>query len=733
MFIYPLVSAHFVKVCQCDQESRIAASALAEVATRLLVTESPGLCFNQTLIVPFQSASCSESCSEETKEQLLCALSQLVLTQADKIGSGWKPLFGSLKAVSAARDEKVHWCAIDVISSYLRIDSPSVLSFSILECVPCVVNLLQNSEDSSEVSSAALRLLPNIYSLILYLYNSPHIPNYHLLHRSDLRSKCLDTVEMEQDPIEVGHGPFPWVDKQTYEIAAVELFLTFMDQICGTLLTSSSTTQKHLLDMIGRLLVDISTKPLGADSGGVCMSAVILPYVQKWIRRPDVDEVKILKQVIGACTQTVVDMIENEQMSAWQDRLLRDICALIVECVLFDKTCAVAPAYFTLIANNSSRFSTQQWTIFSHFLATASSQSLRHIRLLNSFFVRTSTDENGDIGDVTSFNPGKMSFQQLVAALQVFSSQREKAVSQEEEDLSSGVALIMLSHGADTHRLEVCSIVSTLFTHCLLLQLVASLLISEEDLKLKSSLIGSTVPIDPKLDDSIYPILYGILNESSETSTDFDTRPAVGSLLSRMLRIEHANLLKMLVSSNLIKSISLLRRFEKTKNLEVLLEVAKSVKTRSVDLKSVELEVSTRRSALVGREHAITQFHLVPVENDEDNAYRLVSQAFVDDALSEYDKHRDRLKPFIPDRRNPFQHAIDDSDACSERDSEKEDFDEIRLAAHRDVCLIPLRHVADNLLREHLSDFLPAVSQVVLASPDLAIRQLSVDFMARLA
>ncbi|PIC51530.1 hypothetical protein B9Z55_002007 [Caenorhabditis nigoni] len=736
MFIYPLVSAHFVKVCQCDQESRIAASALAEVVTRLLITESPGMSFNQTLIVPFQTASCSEDCSEETKEQLLCALSQLVLSQADKIGSGWKPLFGSLKAVGAARDEKVHWCAIDVISSYLRIDSPSILSSSILECVPCVVNLLQNSDDSSEVSSAALRLLPNIYSLILYLYSTPHIPNYHLLHRSDLRSKCLDTVEMDQDPVAVPHGPLPWEGKETYEIAAVELFLTFMDQICGTLLTSSPDTQKNLLDMIGRLLVDIANKPLGADSGGVCMSAVILPYVQKWIRRPDVEEVKILKQVIGACTQTVIDMLELEKMSAWRDRLLRDICSLIVECTLFDKTCAVAPAYFTLIANNSTHFSTEQWSIFSNFLATASSQSLRHIKLLNSFFVRSSTDENGDIGDVTSYNPGKLSFRQFIAAVQVFSSRKERFINDDEEDLSSGIALIMLSHGADTHRLEVHSIISTLFTHCLLLQLIASLLLSEDsNPKLKASLIGSTSPIDPKLDHSIYPILYGILSESSETSLDFDSRPAVGSLLSRMLGIEHANLLKILVSSNLIKTMSLLRRFERTKKQELLQEIAKSVKSRSIDLKSVEFEVSTRRSALVCREHAITMYHLVPVENGEENAYRLVSQDFVDDALSEYDKHRDRLKPFVPDRRNPFQQALEDPDTTTiqNNDQNKDDYDETRLAAHRDICLIPLRYVADNLLREHLPDFLPAVSQIVLASPDLAIRQLAVDIMSRLA
>lgn len=136
------------------------------------------------------------------------------------------------------------------------------------------------------------------------------------------------------------------------------------------------------------------------------------------------------------------------------------------------------------------------------------------------------------------------------------------------------------------------------------------------------------------------------------------------------------------------------------------------------------------------------------MENGDDNAYRLVSQEFVDNTLSgrkdseareelsfsEYDKHRDRLKPFVPDRRNPFQQAIDDLDSSTIQESEKkEDFDEIRLTAHRDICLIPLRYVADRMLREHLPDFLPAVTQVVLASPDLAIRQLSVDFMARLA
>ncbi|CAB3408131.1 unnamed protein product [Caenorhabditis bovis] len=732
MFIWPLVSSHFVKVCQCEQESRIAASALSEVAVRLLVNESAGLCFNQTLIVPFQTASCSDACSDETKEQLLCALSSLVLSQADKIGSGWKPLFGSLKAVSACNVEKVHWCAIDVISSYLRIDTPTVLSSSILECVPCVVNLLQYSGD--EVSSASIRLLPSIYSLILYLYKTPHSPSYHILHRSDLRSKCLDCVELDEKvpaTVSISHGPLPWINKQTHEIASVELFLSFMEQICGSLLTSNSITQKNLLDMIGRLLIDISNTCLGPESGGACMSIVILPYVHKWIRRIDVQETKILKQVIGACTQTVIDMINLEQMESWRDRLLRDICALIVECILFDKTCAVAPAYFSLIASNSHNLTNQQWSIFVSFLSAASELSLRHVKLINSFYVRGSTDENGDIGSVTAYHPTKLQFQQFVAAVQVFSSKRGRAV--EESEYDSGTALLMLSHGQETHRIEMPSVIGCLLTHCFLLQLIASLLISDDEMispKLRSSLIGSSTSISASFDDSIYSALYSILENSSETAIDFDLRPAAGSLLSKMVGIDNANLLKIIVSSNLIKSQSLLRRYRENRKSEFLDEMIKDIQKNSTFLKDIEFEVCTRRAALPYREHAISSFHLIPVE-DEENAYKLVSQEYVDQTMSEYEKHRERLKPV--DRRNPFQHNFEDIDSKNGIQCDKEeDFDEIRLAAYRDICTIPLRSVCDQFDKSIAQHVIPAVSSVIVASPDLSVRNLAVDYLAKL-
>ncbi|KAK5984385.1 hypothetical protein GCK32_021651, partial [Trichostrongylus colubriformis] len=67
---------------------------------------------------------CSDTCAPETCEQIVAALADLVKTKSDRIGSGWKTLFGTLRAVrtSEVNDDSVHWTVLDVIGAYLRID-----------------------------------------------------------------------------------------------------------------------------------------------------------------------------------------------------------------------------------------------------------------------------------------------------------------------------------------------------------------------------------------------------------------------------------------------------------------------------------------------------------------------------------------------------------------------------------------------------------------------------------
>ncbi|VDL78555.1 unnamed protein product [Nippostrongylus brasiliensis] len=88
MLIWPVVCNHFVKVASSVEESRFGVTALSEAITSLILTESQGLCFNQMLIAPFQVIVCSDTCTPETREQIVAALADLVKTKSDRIGSG---------------------------------------------------------------------------------------------------------------------------------------------------------------------------------------------------------------------------------------------------------------------------------------------------------------------------------------------------------------------------------------------------------------------------------------------------------------------------------------------------------------------------------------------------------------------------------------------------------------------------------------------------------------------
>jgi brefeldin A-inhibited guanine nucleotide-exchange protein 3 len=64
----------------------------------LLGTEPEGSCFHQSLFTAYQTILC-EVCSAETQEQIVGNLANFIEDAPHQIGSGWKPLFGALKAI----------------------------------------------------------------------------------------------------------------------------------------------------------------------------------------------------------------------------------------------------------------------------------------------------------------------------------------------------------------------------------------------------------------------------------------------------------------------------------------------------------------------------------------------------------------------------------------------------------------------------------------------------------
>ncbi|VDK42523.1 unnamed protein product, partial [Cylicostephanus goldi] len=310
MLIWPIVCAHFVQVASCPDESRVGVTALSDVISNLLLSESQGLCFNQMLIAPFQAIICSDTCSPETREQIVAALADFVKTKSERIGSGWKTLFGTLRALrtSEVDGDSVHWTVLDVIATYLRIDN-SVLSWSLPDCL---LSAADSKPVEDQLSEAALRLVNPTYTVILNLFKTPHIPNPNLLHnfRAELRAVCLDEVETDNDPSPL-QGTLPWEGLLPSEVASLELLLSFVEHLAGTLVTAPLYIQPSLLVSVQQLINTIK----GLKTACFCLSTLLLPHVQKWMRRIPKNEEKA--DAVGICTQMVADIFALEQSKAF--------------------------------------------------------------------------------------------------------------------------------------------------------------------------------------------------------------------------------------------------------------------------------------------------------------------------------------------------------------------------------------------------------------------------------
>ncbi|KAK6729296.1 hypothetical protein RB195_006380 [Necator americanus] len=757
MLLWPIVCAHFVQgitlffyVASCPDESRIGVTALSDAISSLIIAESQGLCFNQMLIAPFQAIVCSNTCSPETRQQIVSALADFVKTKSDRIGSGWKTLFGTLRAVrtSEVDDDSVHWTVLDVIGAYLRIDKYSVLSWSLPDCIPCIVHFLQSSHSKTttsenenlpegsipvddQLSEAALRLVAPTYTVILNLFKTPHIPNPNLLHRAELRADCLDEVECattsfplsdsldpvqfplaDGDPsplqldadLEITRGDLPWKDRPPSEVASLELLLSFVEHLAGTLVTAPSCIQSPLLLSIQQLINTIKASEFGLSMACFCLSILLLPHVQKWIKRSESGKVNNgrsdtnLRQAVGICTQMVVDIIALDQED-WHNRLLLDICRLAIHCTAQEGDLPrVGTACLRHVAAAASHFTDLQWVILAKSLWDATASTLLSIRLLNSLYVNDSTDENSDIAEIFVDTIEGLPLTERILAQQVF------MVDSQKRKLSNGI-----SHEESTGYVE-------------LVITIDGEKQSRPPEGLEKILTGDccgpcSVPSNVRI------MMHHCLDASFQVARDFDRRQGLSAVLGRAMGIRRPNLYKQLVSSALIKmhSFFICAMEQNPPDLSRLCDCHCQMVAL---LRTAEVQISEKRIAAAAREHKEEKFEFMLVECDGEKLYKPVSKADINNAISEYHRQRPMGIPSrsANERPNPFNNVT-----MEEKDGLEPDYETLCLLAYRQICLVPIQTI---LALDNAAQLLPqtinSVKSLILATPDLTIRQLAV-------
>ncbi|XP_064488715.1 brefeldin A-inhibited guanine nucleotide-exchange protein 3-like isoform X2 [Ornithodoros turicata] len=230
MKAWSIVAPHFVEVaCHKDPDiAKRAVGSIHDIVGALLSahTELPHFHLNEALFKPFENILCLELCDVDVQEQIVSCICEFVEGSTAEIHSGWRPLFGALRAVRmpepnvALRNsspeserERTHHLRVvlDVFDAFLGTDNPHVFANAAVDCLLCLLkhvrgpaeleglctenSLLADSDDIPlDMCQAALKYLEKSAGILSSLYLMPACPIFHSALRIKYKSEpnCVD-------------------------------------------------------------------------------------------------------------------------------------------------------------------------------------------------------------------------------------------------------------------------------------------------------------------------------------------------------------------------------------------------------------------------------------------------------------------------------------------------------------------------------------------------------------
>ncbi|VDM84563.1 unnamed protein product [Strongylus vulgaris] len=190
--------------------------------------------------------------------------------------------------------------------------------------------------------------------------------------------------------------------------------------------------------------------------------------------------------------------------------------------------------------------------------------------------------------------------------------------------------------------------------------------------------------------------------------------------------IKRPNLYKQLVSSALIKMHSFYMN-GMTQNPPNLSRLVDCHCRMVALLRQAEIRIAEKRIAAAAREYKEEKFEFMLVECDGEKLYKLVSESEIDNTISEYHKQRATVLPSrsVNERPNPFSAGV-----MEEKEDDEPNHDTLCLLAYRQICLIPIRSILDlDNSVQLLPQIIRSVKDLILATPDITIRQLAVHII----
>lgn len=382
MKAWSVTAPHFVEAA-CHQDriiSKKAVTTIHDIVSVLLSThtELPYFHFNEALFKPFENLLCLELCDIDVQEQIISSICEFVEGCTVEIRSGWRPLFGALRAVripgiincaptiEVEKEQTRHLrVVLDVFEAFLRTNNVLVFAYAAVDCLLCLLKhvrgpaelqdnnneeiiITENSDNSViplDLCLAALKYLERCSAILASTFKMPACPVFNSANRIQLHKEphCVDPIipNMEivyfkvedNSDLNINDHSRSYLSDNLNEVLSNEIdhptgvlrvWFLLLEGLAGAVATCPRKYQSHTMEMLFSMLHSLKEVP-GPQFGIYCINHLLLPMIQGWLRRT----VRIshgwdnfasnFKQCCGLSTDLIVDYItslaENEETS----------------------------------------------------------------------------------------------------------------------------------------------------------------------------------------------------------------------------------------------------------------------------------------------------------------------------------------------------------------------------------------------------------------------------------
>ncbi|XP_053398071.1 brefeldin A-inhibited guanine nucleotide-exchange protein 3-like [Mercenaria mercenaria] len=541
---------------------------------------------NEMLCKTFENILCLELCDGDVQDQIVCSICELVEASASDIRSGWRPLFGALRAVrieyttveevNEARQRHVE-AVLDVFDVYLNTDNILVFANATVDCILCLLKYVRgpgefedsDTEDGDSVSDymtsspasenlvlPALNYLKQCCIILQSMWKMPACPVFHGAKRIqvDTASRCVDR------------------DIPNMDFKKFSKYFILDDERCDQLAADKSPSHEYIEKTTGD-----SSSLLSNDSG-------ILLTASKEDSKPETSDCNIaisldeldnhtgilhvwflmlegLSGAICACPrsyqphtmETMFDLLrsashvpDDEKVCRMIEEVLKQLLIVLTECVAqpFEVISRLGCSCIRhILLSAHTDFTEGMWKIVIDSLENALDVTTYCLRQLMLLFKTNSENFYGDIGQVKVATRKDCTMMEFVRiwhlAQQVFLLDSQVSVEVPSVDSTEDKSYVFLLYppGYENSlnpdhilaRVPFRSIVVGLLSHQLLLQTVGCILLEGTDTP-DSHMPGMLSQLATK---HVMQLLECLRN-SYKLACEFDTRPGLKFLVQKV-------------------------------------------------------------------------------------------------------------------------------------------------------------------------------------------------------